>query len=170
VPLGQHSIVTFVNYTIPGMVEGCYNIDSLLLSTLQCFYDTDSGCVQKILQNINKTNISSSGTPYFNAHSLIYNQTLTHFTPNLSFSLILEDMMIEQWNISLSFDRYYQICTPMYCTYTEIARANNFIHIIITLISMIGGLIVALRIIISHLVQIIFRLFKAKSNHQPRGE
>ena len=37
------------NITVPGLVLGCYAIDSLLLSTLECFYDKN--CIKLLIDN-----------------------------------------------------------------------------------------------------------------------
>jgi hypothetical protein len=37
------------NITVPGLVPGCYSIDSLLLSTLKCLYEKK--CVQLLIEN-----------------------------------------------------------------------------------------------------------------------
>jgi hypothetical protein len=42
------------SYVAPGMIKGCYTIDTLLLSTLQCFY-TDSNCMEKMFYYIDES-------------------------------------------------------------------------------------------------------------------
>ncbi|CAF4115857.1 unnamed protein product, partial [Adineta steineri] len=153
------------DYVAPGLVDACYTIDLLLLSTLQCFY-TNSDCIHELFYYINKTYPASANNPNLYAHPLIYNQTSTRFPPNTSVSSIVEEMMIEKWNTSLSFSDYYKACAPTYCTYTQIKHAETFSELLVTLISTIGGLVIVLRLITFQFVKIIFRLFQTKPKKQ----
>ncbi|CAF4121162.1 unnamed protein product, partial [Adineta steineri] len=129
------------NYVAPGLVGGCYTIDLLLLSTLQCFY-TNSDCMNQLFYYINKTYPASTNNPNLYAHALIYNQSSTRFPPNTLVSSIVKEMMIEQWNTLLSFSDYYEACAPSYCTYTQIKQATSFTELLVTLVSTIGGLVI----------------------------
>ncbi|CAF4222336.1 unnamed protein product, partial [Adineta steineri] len=151
------------NYVAPGLVDACYTIDLLLLSTLQCFY-TNSDCMNQLFYYINKTYPASANNPNLYAHALIYNQSSTRFPPDTSVSSIVEEMMIEQWKTSLSFSDYYEACAPTFCTYTQIKRAINFTELLLTLISMIGGLVIVLRLITFQFVKVIFSLLRTKTN------
>jgi hypothetical protein len=124
---------------------------------------------ENVLLYIDESYLSYEENLDFDLQLLIYNQTSSRFPPNTSFSLIIQDMMIEQWNLSILFDHYYQRCAPSYCTYTEIMHTKNLIKIIITLISMISGLIFVLRLITPLIIKIILRLLKGKENKRQRG-
>ncbi|CAF1153865.1 unnamed protein product [Adineta steineri] len=162
---GYYPPVAASDYVAPGLIDACYTIDLLLLSTLQCFY-TDSDCMNQLFYYINTTYPSAGNDSNLYAHPLIYNQTSTRFPPNTSVSSIVEEMMIEQWNISLSFSNYYKACAPTYCTYTQITHAETFSELLVTLISTVGGLVMALRLITFQLVKIIFGLFQKKPKKQ----
>ncbi|CAF4033211.1 unnamed protein product [Adineta steineri] len=162
---GAHPAYVTSSYVAPGLIDACYTIDFLLLSTLQCFY-TDSDCMNQLFYYINKTYPSSVNDPNVYAHPLIYNQTSTRFPPNTSVSSIVEEMMIEQWNTSLSFSNYYRACAPTYCTYTQIKHAETLSELLVTLISTVGGLVMALRLITFQFVKIIFGLFQKKPKKQ----
>ncbi|CAF3831351.1 unnamed protein product, partial [Adineta steineri] len=153
------------DYVAPGLVDGCYSIDLLLLSTLQCFY-TDSDCIHELFYYINKTYQASTNNPNLYAHPLIYNQTSTRFPPNTSVSSIVEEMMIEQWNTSLSFSDYYKACAPTYCTYTQIKHTETFSELLVTLISTVGGLVMVLRLITFQFVKFVFSLLRKKPKKQ----
>ncbi|CAF1140643.1 unnamed protein product [Adineta steineri] len=156
-----------IGYVAPGLVDACYTIDFLLLSTLQCFYN-DSDCMNQILYYMNRTSSANGSSLY--AYPLTYNQTSTRFPPNTSVSSIVEEMMIEKWNISLSFSDYYEACAPTYCTYTRIKQAETFSELLVTLISTVGGLVMALRLITFQLVKIIFGLFQKKPKKQQQQQ
>ncbi|CAF3979496.1 unnamed protein product [Adineta steineri] len=160
-----HPAYRYSSYVAPGLIDACYSIDFLFLSTLQCFY-TDSDCMNQLFYYINTTYLASVINPNVYAHPLIYNQTSTRFAPNTSVSSIVEEMMIEQWNTSLSFSNYYKACAPTYCTYTQIKHAETFSELLVTLISTVGGLVMALRLITFQLVKIVFSLFQKKTKKQ----
>jgi hypothetical protein len=162
----------FVDYTtpylIPGMATGCFTIDSLLLSTLECFY-LDS-CLSVLYNTINITlSAMDTGLTWFQIHPLVYDRESSRFPPNTSLSIIVREIMIEQWNLSASFDRYYEACAPVYCMYSYSTRASSFIEIIIKLVSMVGGLTVALRLITPQLIKLVFKLLKRKTKRRRRG-
>jgi hypothetical protein len=147
-------------------------MDSVLLSTLECFY-SNTDCLSIVLHFVNISfglEIGQIGVPWFNVHPLVYDSTASRFTPQTLLSAIVREMMIEQWNQSFLFDRYYEVCAPSYCTFSYTADTQSFIRIIITLMSMIGGLSVALRFITYHLVNFIFSIIRrSKIKKQRRG-
>lgn len=65
-------------------------------------------------------------------------------------------MMIETWNENFNYNQYYEKCAPKLCTYLIIIR-NNALYVIITMIGLIGGLSVALRIIVPFAVSSILK-------------
>ena len=155
-----------IAYTVPGFIQGCFAIDSLLLSTLECFY-SNSNCSLIIKNYIRDAYIQTTAYPLsFDIRSLIYDPTVNRFAPNISIEMIVKHMMIERWNISISYDNYYEICAPNYCTYSYSIRTKSAIGVMITLLSMLGGLIVSLRLITPQLVEFVFRLFKFNNNRQ----
>ena len=156
-------------YTIPGMIQGCFTIESLLLSTLQCFF-SDSDCLGNLINALNKTYFSAQiETPWFNVHPLIYHEASNQSTPRKSLSLIIKEMMIEQWNQSISYDRYYKACAPSYCTYSITLHGKSFMEILIKLISLIGGLTAVLRLITPPLGQFVLAFLQPKVQKQQRG-
>jgi hypothetical protein len=72
---------------------------------------------------------------------------------NSTIKELLNNLMIEQWNVSSNFERYYNECQPKHCTYSFIGR-NNFIYIVTTLIGIAGGLSTVLKFIAPQLVKL----------------
>lgn len=137
---------------IPGSIVGCSGTDSIFLSTLECFY-SDSICFPILKNYLRQTYVLDSEDPlWLYDESLIYNATSTRFERNTSMSTIIRDLMIEQWNPSYSYESFFQLCSPNYCIYQQTIHKNNAIGIIVVLISMIGGLIVSMRLIAPYLV------------------
>jgi len=169
-----------VSYFIPGSIFGCSEIDSLLRSTLECFY-SDSVCFQ-ILRNYlqqlyafnsvpDELSLSSYIIPkWFNAKPLVYNSKFTNFSRNSSIATIVTNLLVEEWNPSYSYNDFYQLCAPNYCSYQEKIHSNDSIGIVVILISMIGGLIISLRFIISHSVKLIIKLISIVTRKQKQEQ
>ena len=159
-----------MNYIIEGSIDGCFALDSFLLSTLQCFY-SNSDCLSIVMNYLNQTYFHlTTNISWFTPKSLIYDPLTTRFPPNSSLSIITKEMMIEQWNINSSFEDYYSSCKPNYCSYSSKSYEYNSIGVIIKMVSMIGGLIVALRLITPQIVTFILRFFEPKIKQQGGGE
>lgn len=79
------------------------------------------------------------------------NSTLS--SSNVTVQSLMDTLMVDRWNSSVSFIHYYAICATPSCTYVVTERAN-LIYIITTIIGLYGGLSAAFEIIIPVLVKI----------------
>lgn len=159
-----------VSCIVAGSMTGCYPLDSLLLSSLECFY-SHSKCFPILMKYIKDTYMWNVEYPSWIVISpLIYNQTSNHYPPNSSISMITKNIMIEQWNESYSFDHFYKLCRPTHCYYDEITRNKTFLDILLTLSSILGSLISALRFIIPRLIKFIRYLLSRNSNRQQQQQ
>ena len=169
-----------ISYIVPDSFLGCSEINSLLLSTLECFF-SDSICFdiarnylqQTYVWNINSVfpifEINEASPVWFNAKPLIYNSTTTNLYRNTSISTIMQNLMIEQWNPSYSYENFYQLCSPNYCMFRTRVRTNSLIQIIVLFISMIGGLMISIRLIAPYLVIFIMKvmsIFRRKDEEE----
>ncbi|CAF1165707.1 unnamed protein product [Adineta ricciae] len=160
-------------YTVPGWSKGCSGMDSLRLSTLQCLYpESNPDCFPLFLSVIYKVSevflyLESSS---LQIEPLIYDSTISRYPPNTSMSVIFDEMMLEQWNISASYELFYESCAPAYCSFSERIRKENFIEVVITLISMIGGIVISLRLITPYLANFIldFWIASGKKPKKPK--
>ena len=160
---------TIIPYLVPGAVAGCFVIDSLLFSTLECFHM--NSCLSMYYKQIDKTiTMQSKNITWFYPKPLVYDEASSHFPLNDSLSVIVKEMMVEQWNSSYSFKHYYEVCAPSYCTYSDMTRTNSFIGVLIKLISTVAGLIAALRLITPQLVKMVLSLFKSRTRIQVQGK
>jgi hypothetical protein len=144
-------------------------MDSLIRSTLECFYN-DTDCFQVILNTTYSISKMIRPWPSATVHPLVHDTSLTQFPPNTSLSLIVKQMMIEEWNDTFSFDRYYKTCLPKHCAYSFTKRAKDSVGIVLLLVSSIGGLTEILLLITPLIVKFIFRLLQRKpKNPRRRG-
>ncbi|CAF1413130.1 unnamed protein product [Adineta steineri] len=163
-------------YEMPGFIRGCLNSDSLLQSTLQCLYtESNSDCFARLLTYTSRFNPTfEPNRSVVDLHPLVYDSTWSHFPPNTSMSIIFREMMLEQWNQSVSYTKFYKSCAPTYCTYHQKIRTKTIVGIFITLLSTIGGLAVSLRLITPHFVKLLFKLWamirKRKQKQQKQQE
>jgi hypothetical protein len=162
---------TFIHhYTAPGLFAGCSATDSVMLSTLECYY-SDSDCLSILMNYTKQTYIFNVEHPlWFDVHPLIYDRKLSRFPPNTSILTIIKELMIERWNPSSSYDRFYKLCAPSYCTYSKRIRPK-IPDVIIKLVSMIGGLTFSLGLITPRLVQfILYLLTKFRKRQQQQQQ
>ena len=77
--------------------------------------------------------------------------------------------MIEDWNFTLSYDSYWQACAPASCTYFDKIHTKDLIGIVITLISMIGGLVTGLHMLARCMVGFLYFIFRRKNRRHQEG-
>ncbi len=131
-------------FVVRGFYTGCYVLGALLQSTLECFYDQT--CINRTQE-------------YFASSSAIYAIALNSSWPS-SYSIqstikdLVGNLMIEQWNVSTMYERYYNECRPTQCTY-RIETRNDVIYIFTALFGIVGGLNTALKLVVPLLVKFI---------------
>jgi len=146
--ISQSAIYEYPNKTssfnVPGFYTGCYVIESLLQSNLQCFFNQT--CVDRITEylplnaTMNVTAIGSLST--------------TRFSENSTIKQLLDQLMIEQSIRTMMYKNYYDACNPTQCTYS-IETTNDATYIATMFITIVGGLTAILNLIIPPLVKFI---------------
>ena len=131
-------------FTVPGFYMGCYAIEALLQSNLECFYDQT--CIDTL-----KSFLRSSSSLTTEA---LDSSLPSEYQSNSTINDLLSQLMIEQWNLSVMYEGYYDKCQPAKCVYSYETR-NDIIYIVTTVIGLIGGLITVLKLVIPRLVKFI---------------
>ncbi len=72
---------------------------------------------------------------------------------------LINQLMVEKWNLSSTYEHYYKECQPIKCTYTYVTK-NDALYIVTTILSLIGGLVTALKFLVPRLVKFTPRLIK----------
>lgn len=139
--------------SVPNFFLGCFTTDSLFQSTLECFYH--QSCLDKIQPHI----------PNFNMTALTISPT-SQYKFNTTIGKIIQHLLVESWNTSVSFEKYYSACAPQRCTYSYDKQAN-FVFLLTTLVSLFGGLTVVLRIISPFLILIFFKRYRRDADDPP---
>ena len=137
---------TQVRFYVPGIYISCYLVESLLQSTLECFYNQT--CFDTLISFMNITwplnvTVLDSSSP-------------SQFSTTSTIKEIVGMLMVEQWNSSIMFADYYNECAPIECTYMETSR-YDMLYIITTLIGLAGGLVTGLKLIAPFIVNLVRR-------------
>jgi hypothetical protein len=156
-PLGfydqQGSIYREPNITVPGLVIGCYAIDSFLRSTLKCLFDRK--CIQLIIDSYD-----------FDAVGLLYpldaravniaplENGNNSFPPETSMETIVSQLFIEDWSTTNNFTAYYSRCAPTKCTYSVRQRFDSA-YMLAAMLGFYGGLSALLEILLPPLVKLV---------------
>ena len=113
---------------LPGLYVGCSSLDALMQSTLECFYQ-----YQCLSQLFNRTDIKPLNGSIKSSYDI-----------HTKFKVLIEKLFIEQRSSQKDFKSFYQECQPNRCSYSYNTR-GNVAFIITTILSLVGGLFVALK-------------------------
>jgi hypothetical protein len=84
---------------------------------------------------------------------------------NSTIKELLDNLMIEQWNVSSIFEHYYNECQPIKCIHT-FETNNGIIYIVTTLFGIVGGLVTVLKFIVPWSVKLV-RKRRGRQQQQP---
>ena len=134
-----NSIAIFDGSTVPGFRVGCYPLEALLQSTLECLYNIT--CVVRL------------GSMYHRQNSTILPLNSNNSSPNVTVQSLVNALFVDHWDSHAYYDKYYAECAPNLCTYLRIERANP-VYIITTIAGLYGGLTVVLKLIAPFLAKL----------------
>ena len=144
-------------YTVSDIFLGCTPLDSLLMSSLSCFFS--AACLESFLSAIplTVTYILYDEQPY-SMSPLSFSSNNTRFRVNDTLETIINSVFIDSWSIAISYPHYFDACQPLHCTYVftqrlDITRAAT------TFLSVFGGLSTILRFGTPHLIRSLKRLY-----------
>ena len=122
---GSCSCGTSTRCTQPSgsMRVGCYPLEALLQSNLRCFYD--QSCIDP-----------SGAFPALN-----FSTHLTRFESNATVESILDELMIEEYSLNVSYRSYFDQCAVSSCSYSHGGRQEPM-EIVTSIIGLYGGLVV----------------------------
>jgi hypothetical protein len=117
--------------TMPGLLVGCYPLESLLKSTLQCLYN--ASCFSQL------PTVKRSFIPLIDSKTSRYEK-------NSTVELILNQLMVEQWFNSVTYENYYNQCAPSLCSYSYTQR-RSALEVLTLLLGLEGGLTIIMNIL-----------------------
>ena len=124
------------NRTVPSAIQGCSLLEGVFAWTLECFY------YQWCIASLDRYMLHSGAT----------NVTFTALDPNLSsvnetVDSMIQRLLVDSWSSNASFISYFNSCAPQFCTF-DYRRRNDLFFVIITIVSVVGGLSLAFKLII----------------------
>ncbi len=125
---------------VTGFVVGCYAVEALLQSTLECFYDQE--CLKIVLQLLLHAGLSVDQYNTLNQ---------SRFSPQTSIGTLIDELFIEDWKTESLFSTYFTQCAPIACTYID-SKRSSALYILITFLSVYSGITLALRLCIPPLI------------------
>lgn len=157
------------NLVFPGLVVGCWPIDGLRMSTLECFYS--SSCIESIINFLDYyTQMDGSSPVDFilpTVPTLIVtplNSSIpSRFPLNITIGNLINELFIEQWYNKSIYENYFAACAPTVCRYEYVSR-NSIVYMITLILSLYGGLTFGLRFIVWNGLQIYYKIKARFSN------
>jgi hypothetical protein len=119
---------------ISGWYTGCWPSETLLLSTLENFYNQTT--VNRILAYVN----SSATNDLFTALNTSQNSI---FDLNSTIETLTGNLFVEMWTKQLNYTSYFYQCHPETCIF-NINERVSVLYIITSLLGLYGGLSVVL--------------------------
>jgi hypothetical protein len=153
-------------YTAEDIFLGCTPLDSVLKSSLSCFFSPT--CLQSFL-----TAIPLTGTDYlynrepFSMMPLNFSSNNTQFRANDTLETIINALFIDSWSSEISYPHYFNACQPLHCTYVFTQRLD-VTRVATTFLSVFGGLSTILRFVTPHLIRTLKKLSNRFRRTPPR--
>ena len=139
-------------YKLDGVRLGCTILESVLQSSLKCFYSM--ACIDSLTEALPLGDTLPD--PWFMIEPgrfLPMESNQSTFNVNDTMETIISRMFINRWEEEVSYDGYFQGCGPRECTYTSYYRFDP-LDIITTFLSIFGGLSTVLRVLVPILLKI----------------
>ena len=136
-----------------GVRFGCTVLDSILESSLSCYYSLS--CVNKTrgLMGLN----GSVEDWMEQGYTIVLNASLTHFALNASLETLAHELFIESWTSEASYERFFNACAPTYCTGTYYHRFDAF-DLLTAFLSVFSGLATLLRFLTPLVVSVFSKI------------
>ncbi|CAF1534854.1 unnamed protein product [Adineta steineri] len=149
----------FSRKTIPGMRLTVSPIRSVLISTLECFYNET--CLSEITRKINSL-VSPTNFSTLRLSSLVMNES-----QNDTIDMLAKKLFIQSWsNQTSSYESYFNQCHPLSCQYSYLSR-YNIIDAVTRIIGTLSTLNFPLALLVPYLIKLSSYIWaKIKSRRQ----
>ena len=137
-------------HSIAGLRFGCTVLESLLQSSLKCFYSTD--CLEQLLNAIPRGESELNWAYQASIDTYLpMNDSQSTFSTDDTFEIIINRMFINRWESNISYSSFFDSCAPRQCSFTRHYRFD-VLNVITTFLSVFGGLSISLRFLVPRLV------------------
>ena len=159
---GNNCTVGSVAWTTPGIGFACTAIESILTTDYRCFFD--QACVNKLLSVYNFDMPKRLPLPTATLAISAMNSSMpSRFSPNDTMGTLIDELLLEEWEILSNFEDYYKECSPSSCTY-KITQLLDIVYVLTTILGLYGGLVIILRLIVPSSVQLVHLLIMRRHN------
>ncbi|CAF1251631.1 unnamed protein product [Adineta steineri] len=135
---------------IPGMYQTIFPLRSVLLSTLECFYNAT--CLFYITREINSV-VSSTNFSTLNLSLLSIDES-----PYDRINILANKLFIQNWSNQSLYESYFNQCYPLTCQYTYESQFN-IIYIITSIIGLLGGLHIVLQLVTRYTIKLLYQIW-----------
>jgi hypothetical protein len=122
---------------MPGLMVGCYPLESLLKSTLHCLYN--ASCFPLFQSNINRLFVP------------LDESIPSQYQKNSTVESILNQLMVEKWVSNVIYEKYYAECAPSSCSYIERRPA---LDVVVLFLELHGGLVIIMDVVVLILIAV----------------
>lgn len=135
------------SYSIPGWFVGCSVIETVLASSLICFYN--QSCLDELNYYANAVHPGSWYNITLNTNGMTNS---SRFPLNSSIQTLLDDLFVEEWHIKSSYSVFYLSCSPTYCSYRA-QETHGILFVLSRILSFYGGITVSLHLLIPYMIK-----------------
>ena len=145
-----------VFFTSKTLRLGCTILETVLQSSLECFYS--KSCFALLIDGwfLDHPWIDPSIWNMSQGHNAI-NHGLSTFAENDTMETIVSRMFINRWEHELSYEGFFRGCATRECTYTRHYRFD-VLDIVTTFLSVFGGLSIGLHFLVPYLFLIMAKI------------
>ncbi|CAF1660606.1 unnamed protein product, partial [Adineta ricciae] len=135
-----------------GFKLGCYSLETVLLSSLSCFYSRT--CIDDYryytFMYLADLDLIFNGTN----EVIQLNSSLTRFNINDTVETMAHELFIESWISNVSYEAFFNSCAPSSCTYKNYYRFD-ILELLAVFLSVYTGLSTVIRFIVPYFVSMI---------------
>ena len=137
---------------VKGLKMGCTPSESFFASTLECFYD--SLCINFIQEQINNLNTNNYITNFASPLS----SNISQFSINTTIMSLVQELFIENWSTMINYSAYFDLCSPILCSYTYIQQFDS-LYTVSVILGLYGGLTFILKWICPKITSLVDKIY-----------
>ena len=146
-------------YALTRFYTGCNPAESLLPSTMECFYD--NGFCVSFINSIYTSTDYTDVTP-------LNSSTSDRFSVDATIEDLFTNLFIDSWSTALFYASYFNQCQPISCSY-PIQQRKTPLEIVTTIAGLIGGLSTIFKLISPSIISVFaYIIVRYRQRHQPR--
>jgi hypothetical protein len=144
-------------WSVPGLTKSCSAVETLYFSDFRCFFNQT--CLDILLSMFNVDMPNRLPLPRATRAIVALNSSESFaFSPTEKLDTLAGKLLVDKWKLEPNFVGYYRKCAPNLCTYT-IKRKMDIVYVVTTVIGLLGGLTVIMRLLVPVTVRFMHSIF-----------